>query len=203
MALGDDYITKEQLKERLGINDAVDAAVLSVAVSSATDGINTHCRRDFQKADAASARKFRATDAELVIVDDFHSTTGLILETDEDDDGVFETVWDATDFELEPLNGVVDGKTGWPYWRICAVGSRSFPTARRAGVRLTAPWGWADVPSNVVSAAYVIAEDVARLKDTAFGVGGYSEFGRIRARENPHAATFLQRYRRNTVRIGG
>jgi len=201
MALGDDYISKEELKVRLGIGDTIDDVVLEVAVKAATDGINSYCRRDFNQAGAASARRFKAADAELVIVDDFYSTTGLVLETDENDDGVFETVWDATDFELEPLNGVVDGIGGWPYWSVRAVGSRSFPTLRRAGTRLTAPWGWNQIPDAVVSAAYIIAEDVARLKDTAFGVGGYSEFGRIRARENPHAAMQLQPFRRNTVRI--
>lgn len=201
MALGGDYITVSDLKVRLGINDAVDDAVLTIAVKAATDGINHHCRRQFHAATEATARKARATSTELVITADFHSEQNLVVASDDDGDGVFETTWAASDYELEPLDGIVDGVEGFPFWRIRAVGDKRFPLHRRAGVRVTALWGWAEVPSGVVSAAYIIAEDVARLKDTAFGVGGYSEYGRIRARENPHAATQLKPFRRDVVRI--
>lgn len=202
MALGGDYITVQDLKTRLGISDTVDDAVLTVAVKAATDGINHHCRRQFHAATEATARKVRATSSGLAITADFHSEQHLVVETDDSGDGVFGTTWDTTDYELEPLDGVIDGVEGFPFWRIRAVGSKSFPLHHRAGVRVTALWGWAAVPAGVVSAAYVIAEDVARLKDTAFGVGGYSEYGRIRARENPHAATMLKPFRRNVVRLG-
>lgn len=201
MALGDDYISVEELKERLRITDAFDDTTLTVAVKAATDGINHHCRRQFQQATTASSRKARSVSSELTIVPDFYTTEGLVVASDSDGDGVFETVWDALDYELEPLDGVVDGVEGFPYWKIRAVGSQSFPLHRRASVQVTAKWGWAAVPDGVVSAAYIIAEDVARLKDTAFGVGGYSEYGRIRARENPHAATQLKPFRRNVVRL--
>lgn len=201
MALGDDYITVGELKNRLRIEDSVDDALLTVAVAASTDAINHHCGRDFNQAETATARRARAISPGLAIVADFYTTDDLVVATDNDGDGVFETVWDSSDFDLEPFDGVVNGVEGWPFWRIRAVGGLSFPTQRRAGIQVTAKWGWSSVPAGVVSAAYIIAEDIARLKDTAFGVGGYSEYGRIRARENPHAAVQLRPFRRDSVKV--
>lgn len=201
MALGDDYISKEDLKERLKVGDTEDDTLFDIAVSASTDGINHHCRRQFQKAATATARTYRPTHSGLVIVADFHDVDDLVVKTDADGDGVYETTWSQSDYELEPADGIVDGVEGFPFWKIRAVGSLQFPEVLRRSVQITTPWGWADVPAGVVSAAYIIAEDVARLKDTAFGVGGYSEYGRIRARENPHAAMELKPFRRNVVRI--
>lgn len=200
MALGDDYITVAQLKTRLGVTDDDDDTLFAGAVAAATDGINHTCERDFQQAATVSARRYKPTASDLVIVDDFFTTTGLLVKTDDGDDGTYETTISSADYELDPIDGIVNGETGWPYSAIRLVDGSCWPRGRRHTIQITARWGWATVPRLVTEAAYVLAEDLAKLRDTAFGVGGFGEFGRIRARENPHVAMLINDYRRGTSR---
>ena len=201
MALGGNYITLIELKDRLGIGDAVDDATLTSAITAASRGVDHFCRRQFNKTTTASARTYYPSHSRLVMVHDFHTTTDLVVKTDTGDDGSFATTWDSTDFQLEPLDGIVDNVESWPFWRLRAVSSGLFPVAHRATVQVTAQWGWDEVPGPVKEATFIVAQDVAKLKDTPFGVGGFAEYGRIRARENPHAAMQLMPYRRNAVRV--
>lgn len=204
MALGDPYISTQDLKERLALEDEVDDGLLAGAVASASDGILDYCGRDFQNTSTATARKYRPTHSTLTITHDFHTVTDLVVKIDQDYDGVFETTVPSTDFELEPLDGIVNGREGWPFWKVRLVfGAVPFPCHRRASVQVTARWGWAEIPNKVIEATLILAQDLYGLKDTRFGVGGFGEFGRIRARENPHVAMLVGNYRRNSVKVGG
>lgn len=201
MALGDSYITLPELKDRLDIGDTEDDTVLTSAITAASRGVDHYCRRQFNQTTTASARTYYPTHSRLVIVHDFHTVTGLLVKTDTDDTGTFDATWAATDYQLEPLDGIVDGVEGFPFWKVRAVDSELFPAAHRATVQVTAQWGWSAVPGPVKEATFIVAQDIAKLKDTAFGVGGFAEYGRIRARENPHASMQLMPYRRNAVRV--
>lgn len=205
MALGDDYIARDDLKERLRIDDTVDDAVLDDAITGATEGIRHACGRDFAQAASATARRYKPSSADLVITHDISTTTGLVVETDEDDDGTFETTISSSDYELEPIDGFVEGETGWPYWKIRLVDGTSWPRGRRHTIQVTARWGWSAIPGSVTMATFVLAEDLAKLRDTAFGVGGFGELGRVRARENPHVANLIGAYRRagRRLRVAG
>lgn len=194
MALGDPYASLVELKDRLGITDAAEDLKLAAALTTATDGIEHCCGRQFNDATSATARVFRADSARLLEVDDFSTTSGLLVATDANGDGVFEVSWPSSDYQLEPLNGVVHGRPGWPFWRVAAVGSRRFPCGRRATVQVTARWGWATVPPAIKESTLILSEDIFKLASTPFGAGGYGEFGRIRARENPHVMTRIYPY---------
>lgn len=190
------YATLPKLKNYLGLRDLTDTAddeKLQDALESATTEINTHCSRRFYADLTASARRFHpAGHGGVVLVDDFWDADSLVVETTSD--GTTWTTWAATDYELEPLNGVVDGEAGWPYTRIRAVGNRRFYKTARASVRLTAKWGWQVVPAPVHQACLILAAENAKLAEAPFGVGGYGEFGIVKARDNPFAARKLQRY---------
>lgn len=201
MALGDNYCTTAELKTRLGISDANDDTVLGMAISAASRQVERYCRRQFNDAGSASARVYYPTSARLVMVDDFHTTTGLDISVDEDDDGDFETIWASTDYQVEPLNGIVDGMTGYPYWRIRAVESQYFVAGVRATVQVTARWGWAAVPAPVKEATLALAEEIYKLKDSPYGIAGFGEFGFVRVRENPKIVSLLMNYRRDAVRV--
>lgn len=202
MALGDSYATLIELKTRLVITDVIDDNRLTEALAAASRGIEKTCRRQFNRATVATARTFYPDGHLQAEVDDFHTVTGLVIETDDGGDGAFETLWVAEDYQLEPLNGVVDGELGWPFYSIRAVRSRRFPLRiMRAPLRVTAQWGWSAVPAPVKEAALVLAEDVFKLRDTPFGAGGFGEFGRIRARENPHVAMLVYPYRRDAILV--
>jgi hypothetical protein len=195
MALGDTYITLAELKTRLGISDTVDDTLLTGATIAASRGIDGVTHRQFNKSGTATARVFEVDHPHEVVVHDFHTTTGLVVAVD-DGSGSYATTWDAADYQVEPLNGLMDSKP-WVYEWITAVGSRTFPRLRRAAVRVTADWGWAAVPGDIKEATFVLAEDIAKLRDSPFGTGGYSEYGRIRARKNPHVMMMIDDYIRD------
>jgi hypothetical protein len=201
MALGASYVTLLELKDRLGDIGDEDDDVLQGALDAASRGIEKFTGRQFNDAGTVSARVYRPDTECRVDVDDFHTTTGLILETDEGDTGVFGSVWTASQYELYPLNGVVDGEPGWPYSKIRSVSSRFFPGGRRATVRVTARWGWAAVPAAVKESCLVAAVEIFKLKDAPFGVGGYTDFGIMRVRDNPFVARMLAPYQRHTVMV--
>jgi hypothetical protein len=62
-----------------------------------------------------------------------------------------------------------------------------------ASVQVTAKWGWPAVPPAVKQAAFIVAADLFKAKDSAFGVAGFGEFGAVRvgSRMNPQAQALL------------
>ena len=203
MALGDDYATLEELKGRLRIaeSDTADDDDLNNALEVASRGIESCCNRQFNDAGTPSARVFRPPIVGKAEVDDFSTTLGLVIETDTSGAGSFGSTWGAAEYELYPLNGIVGGVPGWPYWKINPV-NRRFPcSSARATLRVTARWGWAAVPAPVKAGCLILAEDLFKLRDTPFGVGGYGEFGRIRARENPNVWMRIAPYVRDAVLV--
>lgn len=201
MALGDPYITRDDLKLYMGLETDEVNDVVDDAIASASREINKFCHRTFHDAGSVSARVFRPLSLHAVYVDDFSTSIGLVVEADNDGDGVFEQTWADGDYELTPLNGVVDGESGWPYTRIVAVGySKRFRLTRRTNVRVTARWGWAEVPDLVVQACKILASDTFQLKDSRMGIAGSDQFGQIvRVRDNQMAQNKLRHYARNKV----
>lgn len=202
MALGADYITRAELKAYMGLQTAINDDLVDDAIASTTQEIYRYTNRDFNDAGSASARLFRPNDPGLTFVDDFHTTAGLIIQTDDDDDGVFETTWTTADYELRPLNALLQVPAE-PYWKIYAVGhSLRFTNMRRSNVQVTARWGWAAVPSLVKQAAFILASDTYQLKDSRLGLAGSDQFGQIiRVRDNKMAESKLKHFRRKGVLV--
>lgn len=196
-----DYAALTELQTWVGVADSYDDDTLTAALASAERGVNAYCGRVFTLASSATARRFHAYDSYTLALPaghDISSTAGLVVKTDDNDDGTAETTWTiTTDFELDPPGGVgVDGSTGWPYREVYAVGSRCFPTvSRRPLVEITAAWGWATVPEPVKHATLITAAEIAKLKDAPFGVAGFGDLGLIRVRENPKVAQLLNEFR--------
>lgn len=215
MAIGDPYATLAELKSYIGITDSVDDDKLTDALDTASRAVESFCDRQFNDAGTASPRVYRAEEWNWLTVDDFSTTSGLIVQTDLDFDGVFETTWTAAEYQLEPLNGIVGGEAGWPTYKIRAVAGKWFPTyhgrgrffqpytfinqLERATVQVTAQWGWAAVPAAVKQSTLIIASETFKLKDAPFGVAGFGDMGVIRVRDNPVVARRLAKYNRNAV----
>lgn len=187
------------LKSSLNITAATNDRALELAIEAASRAIEQHCGRKFSADTTATARVFEPMSAWLCQVDDISSTTGLIVKTDEDDDGVFEQTWTTSDYSLQPLNGVVDGQT-WPYTRIAAtLGDYLFPvTTVRPPVQVTARWGWpGGTPATVEQACLIQASMTYRSVDAPFGVAGFGDIGvlRITRRLHPTVEMLLEPYR--------
>lgn len=198
MALGDPYVTAEELKTDFNIADFDDETVIEAAVNAASSWVNAHCGRQFNAAASATARVFYPRNRTFVEVDDISTTSGLVIKTDPNDDGTFETTWTSSDYQLEPLNGVHNGETGWPYREIRAVASEWFPIGNdRASVEVTATWGWAAVPSPVKRATAIMAAKIYKRRDSAEGVlAGFGDFGPVRvgSRIDPDVEALLHDY---------
>jgi hypothetical protein len=208
MALGDSYATLAELRSRVGITDVTNTAEdtkLTAALAVASRGIEKACHRQFNVAASATARIYYPTGDWKTYVDDISTTTDLAIKTDSAGDGTYATTWSAADYQLEPLNGIVDAESGWPFYMIRCVGSRRFPCVSATSIaplQVTAKWGWAAVPAPVKEGALILAEEVYSLKNTPFGVGGYGQFGIIRARENPQVYLRIAPYIHMPVLVG-
>ena len=203
MAMGDPYATLPELKARFSIeNDTRSDAALIAALEAASRGIESVCDRQFNRVDVASARIYRSDFYSFANVDDFYTTTDLVIATDEDGDGVFEQTWTAADYQLEPLNGINEGQTGWPFSKLRTVGARGFRCGWRASLQVTARWGWTAVPAPVRDACLIVAGELFKLKEAPFGVAGFTDYGAVRVRENPVAMKQLSPYVRYKVMVG-
>lgn len=214
IALGDEYATVDELKSRLSIDgsNAIYDEELLEALRTSSQEIERFCNRQFNKVEAGAPtlRLFKSPKSSAyATVDDFHTVTGLVIETDDNGDGNF-TTWTTDDYELEPFSGTVHGQMGWPYWRINALGSKYFPCSaawaagrRRARLRVTAEWGWSAVPAPVKQACLLLAAKNFQLKDAPLGVAGMSDFGVVRVQDDRLAQSKLRPYVRDRILIGG
>jgi hypothetical protein len=200
MALGDTYASLDELKEYIDIDRTDWDARLDDALVTASRAVDRYCGRQFNDAGSASARVFYPTRQKLALVDDFHTITGLVVKTDDNDDGTFEETWTTADYQLEPLNGIREGTPGWPYFMIRAIGdSLDYPINQkgRATLEVTARWGWAAVPPPVKTATLILAAETFKLATVPLGVAGMGEFGFVRLRDNKTAMTKLDPFRRD------
>lgn len=199
-------VTKTQLKSILGIPtaDTTDDARLETACDAATQQVQAECGRQFVQDTTATARVFVASSALFVEVDDFMTTSGLIVKTDDDNNGTFETTWTSSDYQLEPLNGRFEGQA-WPYTQLRAIDARYWPRWRgQALVQVTARWGWSTIPAPVKQAAEIQALSIFKSSDAPLGVAGFGDIGVVRLRQamHPVAMSLLSNYRRESVMVG-
>lgn len=199
MALGDPYVSVPELKVYLNITGATDDALVTQAASSASRQIERYCGRQFNKTTTAAARVYRTERCDVVQVDDFHTTTDLVVKNDTADDGTYGETWSSSDYVLEPFGGIEDGVSGFPYRKIVAVESTRFYVGPRPRVQVTAQWGWAAVPDAVKQATYILAAQLFGLKNATLGVAGFGEFGVVRVRDIPQVAALVDPYRHPTA----
>ena len=185
------YASLAELKSYLAVTDVADDAQMLDSLVTASRGIEQHCGRRFYPQLTASARVFHPKTAWLCKVDDFWTSTGLVIALDPGDTGTYTTT--LSTYSLEPLNGVVNGEAGWPYYRIVAV-NQWFRCGRFPSVQVTAKWGWASVPGPVKQACVYLASEAYKMKGSPFGVASFDQFGPIRMRENPRVMAMLAPY---------
>lgn len=152
MALGAAYATVSDLEARLGTSDD---GTYSALLDAASRAVEQFTRRQFNDAESATERLYRAVDPWRLPVDDFSTTTGLVVSTDG-------TAWASDDYETRPINGVVNGQTGWAFTDLLAV-NRTFPfRGRRSTISVTAQWGWAAVPEAIRQTTLNVAAALPR-----------------------------------------
>jgi hypothetical protein len=196
LAITNGYATLAQVKSALRISDAVDDSLLEMAVESASRAIDGHAGRYFYSSGTAT-RYYAAEDSFITQIDDV-SGTAIVLQTSSAGDGVFDTTWSPIDYQLEPLNGNVDG-LAVPYTRIRAVENYLFPVeVEQALVKLTAVFGWASVPIAITQATIIQASRIYKRLESPLGVAGFGDLGAISVTRDldPDVAQLVAPYRR-------
>jgi hypothetical protein len=180
MAITNGYITLANLKTYLKIDDSVEDTLLESIIESASRSIDRIANRRFYLDATASARTYRPVGNLRVIVDDFGTTTGLILKTDPDSTGTYQkTMTLNTDYIVEPTTALAKGRP-LNYLTIVGGTALSLPVNYRPQVEVTAKWGWPSVPDDIEQATYILSADLYKRKDSIGGVLGLSELGAIR-----------------------
>lgn len=209
MAVDDGYCSLVELKERMVIEDNIDDLVIISAIAASSRWIDEYCQRSFnQTAAPAQARVFDTPDARLLRLREFGDLVSVTtLKTDDNADGVFETTWAASDYQLLPLTAPTRPDPH-PYTMICSAGTRSFPRSGCSGrvglIEITGVWGWPAVPAAVHEACLIQAGQVFKRRNSPEGVTGWqSDFGPIRVsvRDDPHVIALLAPYRRTAVLV--
>jgi gp6-like head-tail connector protein len=192
------------VKAALRISDTTDDDRLSLAIDAASRQIENLVERRFWQDATPSARVYVAMTPFLVEVDDFMTTTGLVVESMPYGVSGGSVIWDAANYQLEPLNGIFMSQA-WPYTKIRAVQSLTFPVYGgiaypqpfvQALVRVTARWGWNYIPTAVQKAAIIQAIALFKADDTPFGATPFGETGIVRLRQalHPTAMALLEPY---------
>lgn len=198
------YASVDEVKSAMNITDTQKDDRIEAVVRAVSSQVNQFCERVFTTDTTTSARVFVAMSPGLCEADDFHTTTGFAIATDTTGDGSYDEAWVSGDWQLEPLNGIRYGESGWPYDSLRAIDSRRFPCAgRRATVEVTAQWGWAAVPAPVREATVIQTVSVLKGPDSPLGVAGFGDFGPIRVKQalHPMAETLLSPYQLERVPV--
>lgn len=195
------YCDVQDLQDQLDVTTGADDMQLDLAIGAASRAIDTWCGRRFYKDTTASTRYYSATEPWCCEVDDFWTSTGLVVATDTADSGTYDTTWTiSTHFTLEPVNGIAAGREGWPYTRLVSTHTYSFPppSMHRNRVSVTAKWGWSAVPEEVKLAAILKAVRLYRRKFSPDGsIGGFElPVVKVSAREDPDVVSLLAPFRK-------
>jgi hypothetical protein len=195
MAISNGYATLAQIKAAIGIAnaDTVDDALLEMAVESASRQIDSYTERYFYNGGTAT-KIFAPLDEWVCPTEDFISLS--LVETSEDGES-FDTTWDTSDWQAEPLNGRAGGLVT-SYTQIRAIEDYLFPYRQgEATVRLTGVWGWSSVPIAVTQATIILAGRIFKRLDSPLGIIS-GEMGSIRVgyRLDPDVQHLIEPYRK-------
>jgi hypothetical protein len=202
------YASLNDLKSALRIQDGVDDTLLELALESASRMVDEYTMRHFYNAGTAT-RVFTPIGENVCQIDDAVSISSISVSTLQNK--TFDQTWTAADYQLEPLNNVSDGLSGWPFTRIRAVGQYEFPNDETeyryegrygqeevATVQVTGVWGWSAVPTAVKQATIIQAMRIFKRLDSPLGVISSPDTGyfRVSNRIDPDVAMLLNSYRK-------
>lgn len=195
MALVNCYLTVAEMKTYLGnITDAVDDAALERTIAAACRQVDTYCGRFFYQ-QTSTVKYYSPNNAGLLLVHDLLSISALA--SDEDNDGVWEVAWSASDYVLWPRN-IPYASPARPYYGVAVapLGRYVFIQGRDT-VKITGTWGWTAVPDAVVEASFLQASRLYGRKMNPYGVVGSPAFGQVtmlKESMDPDAALLLAPY---------
>ena len=169
------YCTVDDLREQFGdaqTNRQLSNNLLVRAINAASRAVDNYTDRRFW-ADAVPTVRYVDPTYGLydLAVPDIATTTGLLIDTDDAGDGTYTGNWAATDYRLYPLE-----RPEGPWSVVREISGRRFapycPTLHRPvrPVRVTARFGWLEVPAEVEQATVIKAASIFKRKDAPLGI---------------------------------
>lgn len=200
MPITNGYCSLQDVKAALRITDTVDDTLIEGSIEAASRLIDGYAMRNFYQSGTVT-RYFSTSDPLMIQTDDI-ATSVLTIETQPAADGDWIT-WDADDYQLEPLNGNLDG-IAWAYDRIRAIDDYVWPTGNafldenEALVRITTVFGWPAIPQAIETATIMQAMRLFKRYDAPLGVAGFGDFGAVRVSRflDPDVEMLVQPYRK-------
>ena len=200
MAISNGYATLADVKAAARVTDTFDDGLFEVAIESASRDIDAYCERVFYNAGSLT-RVYIPADIYRLETDDLVSVT--TIKSDTNGDGGFNQTWAATDYQLEPLNGIAGG-IATPYTRIRAVGDLLWPVyeprdinAGQASVEVTGVFGFASIPIAIKQATILASLRAYKRYESPTGVLGFSDVGVVRiGRLDPDVQRLIDPYRK-------
>ena len=192
------YATLAQVKSALRITDQIDDGLLNTAIDSASRWVDGWCDRSFAPAGTAvTSREYTPTDTFGVIyIDDCVEVTEVKI--DDDLDRTFSKTLLEIDYLLEPVNEERYGLI-LPFTRLRPYEDGYWPVFRdRPTVRVSARFGWPEVPSAVREATILQASRLFTRLDAPLGIAGFGDLGGMRVSRfvDPDVEMLLAPYRR-------
>ena len=197
MPITNGYATLQQIKSAVRITDAIDDALLEMAVESASRMIDAECDRSFFSSGTAT-RDFVPSDPYTVDTDDLTSIVSVKL--DDAGDGLFPITLAVTDYQTEPLNQRVSGNP-YPIYRLRMIGDYLLPIwGKQATVRIQGVYGFTPVPVQITQACVIQASRIYKRLDSPLGVAGFGDMGAIRVgKVDPDVAMLIRPFKKYAV----
>lgn len=183
------YASLDQVKDALKITDSDRDTLITTSLAAASRQIDRETGRRFWLDAEPTARTInprgkvvRDEDGEHLLVKDIGDLTGLVVEVGRAD------AWTdiSSSIEAEPLDAIEDQEP------VTSLLRASWPLGQR--VRVTARWGWPEVPAVVEQATALQATRLFKRKDSPEGVTGSAEWGVIRlARVDPDVRALIEK----------
>ena len=188
------YCTLADVKAALRVSDTLDDSLLEMAIESASRLVDGYCGREFYNAGTVT-RVYSPENNFVTELDDFVSISQLKISSLADNN--FDLTWETSDYQTEPLNGLVDG-VRFPIDRVRAVGQYLFVLLNgNATVQVTGVAGWSAVPIQVKQATVIQAMRIFKRLDSPLGIT-FGELGamRVSTRLDPDVAQLVEPLRR-------
>jgi hypothetical protein len=182
LAITNGYCTLADVKAALRIQDTVDDLLIENSINSASRLVDQYCNRNFYLGSAGEVRYYKATDGFVCWIDDAVSVTEVV--TSATDPVIFDTTWDASDYQVTPINRYSNGAY-YPITGLHATDNYLFPVwADIALVKVTGTFGWSAVPDPIKFATIIQASRLYKRLESPLGVAGVSDIGIMRVGAN-------------------
>lgn len=193
------YATLDELRDRIDRTDTTRDEELQGRLEAASRQIDDDTGRRFWLDRLTSSRilnpsrkVFCDIDGERLFVPDIGTTTGLVVEIGTVVSGVFSGVT-VIDYEVGATGG--DINDGWPIeWLLRPLAPWRMAYTTR--IRVTARWGWPQVPAPIRDACLLLAHRRYRRRGSPEGVAGFSDQGVARVtKTDPDYDRAIAKYR--------